>query len=170
MKRENVSRRDFNKLGVAAMGGLMAGSLVGCGGGEKTEKTDEKTGKTEADSTKKDADKADPLAAWGDKHVCKGLNACKGKGKGGGNECAGKGACFTANEHACHTANDCKYQGGCAGDFAKVASNDCKGMGDCGVPLSEGAYEAAYKKFKADMEKAGMADKLPAMPPGPPKS
>lgn len=169
MKREDLSRRDFGRLSVAAMGGLMAGSLVGCGG--KTEKTEaEKTGEETAKTGEGGGKEDGPLAAWTGKHVCRGLNACKGEGKGGDNDCAGQGACFTAKEHTCHTANECKYQGGCAPDYAKVASNECKGQGDCSVPLSEGAYEAAYKKFKADMEKAGKADKLPEMPPGPPEA
>lgn len=164
MHRDQVNRRDFTKLTALAMGGMMAGSLVGCG--TKTEKTPEPAaGKTGTDTTQAGG-KDDVLAAWSGKHVCRGLNACKGKGKGGDNECAGHGKCFTANEHTCHYENECKYQGGCG---ESVASNECKEKGECGVPLSEATWEKAYKKFKADMTKAGKADKLPE-PPGPPKS
>ncbi len=163
MSHEKVNRRDFTKLSALAMGGMMAGSFAGCGA--KTEKTGEpqaeKTGAETQASGKEDT----ALAAWSDKHVCQGLNACKGKGKGGDNECAGQGKCFTTNKHTCHYENDCKYQGGCG---ESVASNECKGKGECGVPLSEGTWQTAYKKFKADMTKAGKADKLPE-PPGPPK-
>jgi hypothetical protein len=70
-----------------------------------------------------------------------------------------------AEKHACHEANACKYEGGCG---ESVASNECKGKGECAVPLSEDTWQTAYKKFKADMEKAGKADTLPA-PPGAPK-
>jgi hypothetical protein len=164
MKRENVNRRDFTKLSIAAMGGMMAGSLVGCG--DKKSPDGETADKSGSEPPAEGGGKGDDaLAAWTDHHVCQGLNACEGKGKGGDNKCAGLGKCFTANEHTCHAENECKYQGGC---HESVASNECKGKGECAVPLSESTWERAYKKFKADMEKAGKADKLPA-PPGPPK-
>lgn len=165
MKKDNVNRRDFNKLTVAAMGGLMAGSFAGCGG-DKTDKT-EKTGKTDENAEGNgEGKKDDVLAAWTSKHVCRGLNACKGQGADKMNECAGKGTCATVEHHTCHYKNSCKNLGGCG---ETVASNECKGKGECGVPLSETTYETAYKKFKADMEKAGKADMLPKEPPGPPK-
>lgn len=163
MKRENVNRRDFNRLTVAAMGGLMAGSFAGCGG-DKTGKTEAKTGENaEGQGGENNVD----LSAWTGKHVCRGLNACKGQGKGGKNACAGQGECATVEHHSCGGQNTCKNLGGC-GDTA--ASNDCKGQGGCHVPLMKSAYETAYKKFKADMEAAGKADKLPAKPPGPPET
>ena len=164
MPRENVNRRDFHKLTMAAMGGMMAGSFVGCAG--KKSPDEEAAGKTEKESPESPAADSPGLAAWTDHHVCRGLNACKGHGKGGMNECAGKGECATAEAHTCHYANECKYQGGCG---ESVASNECKGKGECGVPLSEDTYQKAYKKFKADMEKAGKADLLPKEPPGPPE-
>jgi hypothetical protein len=84
--------------------------------------------------------KADPAAAAataGDKHACKGLNACKGKGGchtatntcGGKNECKGKGGCATV-KHECKGHNDCKAQG--AG-----GKNECKGKGECKVPADK---------------------------------
>jgi len=165
MKRENFNRRDFNRLTAAAMGGLMAGSLVGCGGknGEKTEKAADKNGEN-GENGENGKEESPELAAWTGKHVCRGLNACKGEGKGGDNACAGKGECATV-EHACTGQNSCKNLGGC-GETA--GSNACEGKGSCQVPLMEKAYETAYKKFKADMEKAGKADMLPEEPPGPP--
>ena len=43
----------------------------------------------------------------------------------------------------------------------------CYGAGSSGgVPPSEDTWQKAYKKYKADMTKAGLADKLPE-PPGP---
>ncbi|MCA9068290.1 MAG: hypothetical protein KDA84_05175 [Planctomycetaceae bacterium] len=156
MKRENVNRRDFNRLTVAAMGGLMAGSFVGCGEDKTDGKTGEKSGEGQSNVD---------LSAWTGEHVCRGLNACKGEGKGGKNACAGQGECATVEPHSCGTENTCKNLGGCG---PTAASNSCKGEGGCQVPLMKTAYETAYKKFKADMEKAGKADKLPKEPPGPP--
>jgi hypothetical protein len=165
MKQDQVNRRDFTKLTALAMGGMMAGSFVGCA--KKAEKTgDEAAEKPKAEGEGGDKKEEPALAAWSGKHVCQGLNACKGKGKGGDNACAGQGKCFTANKHTCHAENECKYQGGCG---ESVASNECKGKGECAVPLSESTWKKAYEKFKADMTKAGKADKLPE-PPGPPKS
>jgi hypothetical protein len=164
MNRDEMNRRDFHRLTALAMGGMMAGSLAGCG--SKTEKTaePEKTTAAEAAAT---GPKTDPaLAQWTDNHLCRGLNACKGLGSGGKNDCAGLGECAIADHHTCGGQNDCKNLGGC-GDTA--ASNECKGQGGCHVPLMKSAWETAYEKFKADMTKAGYADKLPK-PPGPPKS
>jgi hypothetical protein len=159
MKRENVNRRDFNKLTVAAMGGMVAGSFVGCGGGSKSDKSGE--GVSNKTGTSKDP----ALAAWTGEHACRGLNSCKGEGKGRNNECAGRGECATVEPHECAGHNTCKNLGGC-GETA--GSNECKGQGNCHVPLMDSAWQTAYKKFKEDMTKAGMAGKLPE-PPGPPK-
>jgi hypothetical protein len=162
MDRENVNRREFHKLTAAAMGGLMAGSFVGCA----KKKGEEAAGKTENQGGEAPAGEDAALAAWTGKHVCRGLNACKGEGKGSNNECAGKGECATVEPHSCGGLNTCKNLGGC-GETA--GQNSCKGEGGCQVPLMESAYATAYKKFKADMEKAGKAELLPKEPPGPPK-
>ncbi len=71
---------------------------------------------------------ATPAAATdaGDKHACKGLNACKGKGADGKNACKGAGGCATV-KHDCKGKNDCKGQG--AG-----GKNECKAKGECKVP------------------------------------
>jgi hypothetical protein len=71
-----------------------------------------------------------------DKHDCKGLDSCKGKGgcKTGDNgckmknSCKGKGGCATA-KHDCAGQNDCKGKG-------KGGQNDCKGKGGCKTPGS----------------------------------
>ncbi len=165
MKRDNVNRRDFNKLTMAAMGGMMAGSMVGCGN-KKTEKTEPKTEEPAANAEKKGGEET-VVASWDGPHVCRGLNACKGKGKTGKKR-LGQGECASPKlKHECSGQNACKNQGGC-GETA--GSNACKGKGGCHVPLMEAAWETAYKKFKADMEKAGKAEKLPQEPPGPPKT
>ena len=65
-----------------------------------------------------------------EKHDCKGLNSCKGKGGCGTTahkiECKGKGGCAT-DKHECKGKNDCKGKG-------KGGKNECKGKGDCHTP------------------------------------
>lgn len=139
MKRNNttslnvprLSRRDFGRLTAAAFGGVLLGStLIG----------------RAADSEGKAAPAGD------DKHVCRGLNTCKGKGKGGNNSCAGMGNCATADAHSCKGENACKGQGGCGG---KAGENSCKGTGGCDVPLKEKSWKKARKAFEAKMKAAG---------------
>lgn len=96
--------------------------------------------------------KHDPSLLLGDKHVCRGLNTCKGKDKGGGSSCAGMGNCATAEAHSCKGENACKGQGGC-GEYA--GQNSCKGQGSCEVPLKQKAWKAARKAYEAEMKKAG---------------
>lgn len=75
------------------------------------------------------------------KHVCKGMNDCKGQGGGpkgmaGKNSCKGQGECATVAKHDCKGMNDCKGQGGCStGDNGCAGKNSCKGKGGCQVPL-----------------------------------
>lgn len=75
------------------------------------------------------------------KHVCKGMNDCKGQGGGpkgvaGKNACKGHGECATVAKHDCKGMNDCKGLGGCStGDNGCSAKNSCKGKGGCQVPL-----------------------------------
>ncbi len=126
-----MNRRDFARLASAALSGLLVGSAVA------QEKKDPKK-----------EPKKNPLLS--DKHVCKGLNACKGKGKGGKNDCAGMGACATAKAHTCGEMNECRGQGGCG---AKPGENECKGMGACHVPLEKKAWDKARKRFEELMKK-----------------
>jgi hypothetical protein len=132
-----MNRRDFTRLAAAALGGMVAGaSLV---------RADEK----KADKPKKkDVDK--PLLLQ-EPNVCRGLNTCKSKGKGGKNDCAGMGACATAKAHTCGGENDCAGLGGCG---AKPGENTCKGKGDCHVPLEAKAWDKTRKNFEAAMKKA----------------
>ena len=109
----SLSRRDFNRLTVAAFGGMLLGTtLVGHAADKKAEH--------------------DPALLLQDKHVCRGLNTCKGKGKGGDNSCKGQGGCG-------------EYPG----------QNSCKGLGSCEVPLKEKTWKTARKAFEAQMKKAG---------------
>lgn len=79
-----------------------------------------------------------------EKHVCKGMNECKGQGgcksgEGGApgkNSCKGKGGCATVARHECKGHNECKGQGGCSsGEGGAPGKNSCKGKGGCQVPL-----------------------------------
>lgn len=125
MKRNDLSRRDFSKLSLAAFGGLVAGSMMG----SKLLFADDKK-------------------AAADLHACCGLNSCKSEGKGADNQCAGTGTCATAEAHGCDGQNACKNQGG-SGD------NDCKGKGSCAVPITGDHWKAARAAFEARMKKAG---------------
>jgi hypothetical protein len=129
-----LSRRDFNRLSMAALGGAVAGALIGgCKG-------------KEAQPPGGDA------LLLSEPHVCRGLNTCKGTGAGGGNNCAGMGNCATAKAHACAGQNDCKGQSGCG---EHPGQNACKGMGKCAVPLSDKAWANARRDFELAMRNAG---------------
>ncbi len=81
MKRsDDLNRRDFGQLAAAALGGLLAGASLA----QAEEKEKEKE-KPKAKDPKKELLLQEP-------HVCRGLNTCKGKGKGGKNDCAGQSA------------------------------------------------------------------------------
>ena len=133
MAREELNRRDFHKLAAAAFGGLLAGTELG-----------------QAAEDKPKDDKKNPLLQ--EPHVCRGLNTCKGKGKGGKNDCAGMGDCATAKAHTCGGDNACRGLGGCG---ETPGENKCKGMGDCHVPLTDKAWAKARKRFEEVMTKEG---------------
>ena len=74
-------------------------------------------------------------------HACLGLNACKGLGRTGDNDCAGQGYCSTTADHTCHVQNACKDQGGCglygtAEEFQRPGANDCQYQGSCATPIN----------------------------------
>ncbi len=171
MKRTEMNRRDFTRLTAAAFGGVVAGTMAGCGeqaatngggegaapaGGEAAAEGSDAGSGTAHDHDHEHADgeagEHDVANMMGDVHVCRGLNMCKGQGQGGGNACAGQGACATAEAHSCHAANACKGQGGC-GDFA--GQNACKGQGECNVPLREDTWVKARAAFEKAMKAAG---------------
>ena len=125
----SMKRRTFNKL---LLGGAVAGILAGT-----------QAGRLYAGETVKVAEAADK---GGEKHVCKGMNDCKGQGGcatadnscAGKNSCKGHGGCTTSAKHGCKGQNDCKGQGGCkSGDNGCAGKNSCKGHGGCEVPVPE---------------------------------
>jgi hypothetical protein len=159
MKREELTRRDFHRLTAAAMGGLVAGTIAGCGGedepapgnggaqhsGQPPAGHDAAGGHEAAGAAGGDGAKYDVSLLLEEPHVCRGLNTCMNKGASGENACAGQGTCATAEHHTCHQANACKGQGGC-GDYP--GQNTCKMQSECGVPLSEGTWEKARAAFE----------------------
>jgi hypothetical protein len=126
--KSSIGRRDFNKLAVAALGGLVAGAQV-------------------ADAAeKKDTTKSMLMQ---EPHVCRGLNPnCKGEVKGKKHTCAGQSNCASAAAHTCASMNDCAGLGGCG---EKPGENSCKGKGACAVPI---AHDDAWKKARENFEKA----------------
>jgi len=135
MQHDDLSRRDFTKLTMAAL----AGAVVGCG------KASEATTLAAAKPDHLKDVKGDNLLL-NEPHVCRGLNACKGTARGGANACAGQGQCATAKAHGCGGMNACKGQGGCG---TTPGQNACKGKGHCGVPIT---MDPAWKKVRKALE------------------
>lgn len=131
-----VKRRDFHKLTLAAFGGLAAGTVAKSAWGQEG-------------SESKSELSVDPAMLLAEPHTCRGLNTCKGKGKGEKNACAGQGACATAKTHDCKGTNECKGQGGCGG---YPGQNTCKTKGHCAVPLSDETWALARKQFEQLMD------------------
>lgn len=135
MENSNLQRRDFHKLTMAALGGMMAGTSASAIGAQKKKEEEKPT------------INVDPALLLQEPHVCRGINSCKGKGKGKGekNACAGQGACATVSAHSCNGQNDCKGQGGCGG---YPGQNTCKTKGHCAVPLKDETWKVARKQFE----------------------
>jgi hypothetical protein len=164
-----LTRRDFNKLTATAFGGVLAGTVIGCGG------NDDDTGSSDTvsdgdlvvasdDAASDTTTTDDGSPANGEQklvggelpehNACLGLNQCKGSGKNAGeHDCAGQGSCATVS-HGCKTQNDCRYLGACDG---KVGANACKGQGGCEVPLTAGdeLWLQARAAFEKRMEAKG---------------
>ena len=137
MDRSDLNRRQFTKLAMAALGGVLAGAGIVDAAKDEDKKPKKKDPKKEL--------------LLQEPHICRGLNTCRNKGKGGKNACAGQGNCFTAPEHTCTGDNACAGLGGCG---KTPGENKCKGMGECAVPLSDKAWTKARKRFEAAAKKA----------------
>ena len=125
------SRRKFlNRLAVGSLSGLAAGSAI-----HATAEDDE-----------------DLPIILQEPNVCRGLNTCKGKGKGD-HDCAGQASCATAEAHSCQGQNACKGQGGCG---SNAGQNECKGQGNCAVPLKEKAWKKARAAFEEAAKEHGI--------------
>ena len=146
----DFNRRDFTRLSLTALGGMLAGATAGCAptpapAPAKTAPSPATTaGPTVADTGGKS-----------EVHLCRGLNTCKGLGGGetaGKNACAGQGDCATVKHHSCGTENDCKGLGGCG---ENAGANDCKGKGGCHVPLMECARDKVRARLATQMKEKG---------------
>ena len=154
MNNPNMSRRDVNRLVVAAMGGLVTGVYSGCSGQQagdgKPAATTRPSPETKPQAEIAAADNQPRLLQ--DPHVCRGINTCKNKGKPGTkNSCAGEAHCATVPAHDCNGMNDCKGQGGCG---ENPGENECRGKGACAVPLSDKTWPKARKRFEELMTSA----------------
>ncbi|MSR57257.1 MAG: hypothetical protein EXS05_06265 [Planctomycetaceae bacterium] len=165
MNQSELNRRDFTRLAMAAFGGTLAATVAGCAkappavppkappAGRTAAGTTGTAGA--ADGAPDDATLAESIAAVGiEKHVCRGLNACKNAGGSGENDCAGQGTCATVEHHSCSGQNDCKGQGGCGGN---AVENECKTHGGCHVPVMDNVWKKARKILEAKMKKEGKA-------------
>jgi hypothetical protein len=123
-----LDRRRFNELSAAALAGLAAGTLAGCGDGSPK---------------RQPVGKGTQVTVEGDRHLCRGLNDCRGQGRSGNNECRGQGDCATLAEHSCGGQNECKGQGGCG---ENPGLNECKGHGGCSVPLMDAAWDKVRER------------------------
>ncbi|MCI0332896.1 MAG: hypothetical protein L0228_06700 [Planctomycetes bacterium] len=146
MRNPTLKRREFTKLSAAAFGGLLAGS-TGLVAAQEEEREDKRKLLV------------DPALLLEEPHVCRGLNTCRGKGKGEQNACMGQGACAVVKEHSCNGENDCKGMGGCGG---YPGQNTCKGKGHCAVALKKETWAIARKQLEHLMADAGK--KLGAAP------
>jgi hypothetical protein len=142
---QDLNRRNFHQLALAALGGVMAGSLTGC----EPQPAQDAAGSATPEASPKSDEQVSLLLE--EPHVCRGLNLCKNQGASKENACAGQGTCASVAAHSCGGMNECKGQGGCG---EHPGENSCKGMGSCGVPL-EHAWDAARKNFEAAMKAAG---------------
>ena len=141
MTEARVHRRQFHKLTAAALSGLVAGAGSVWAADEKKDK-----------KGKKPKVNVDPALLLTEPNACRGLNVCKGKGKGGDNACAGQGACGSVEAHSCNGQNACEGQGGCG---AYPGQNTCKTKGHCAVPLKKATWETARKQFEQLRKDAG---------------
>ena len=147
MRDASLNRRDLNRLALAALGGLAAGLLPGCGPAAST--GPENPAGAGAGDKDKGSDKTPRLLQ--DPHVCRGINTCKNKGKKGTtNECAGQAHCATVAAHDCNGLNDCKGLGGCG---EHPGENACKQKGACQVPLKPKTWKIARAHFEELMKK-----------------
>ena|SRR5579871_4008744 len=158
MTDSGFNRRDFSKLTLAAMAGMLAGTTTGCSNTPPPEAPPADLGKPEgspADKATDGKEAGDATVASAEVHLCRGLNTCKGLGGGktkGENACAGQGDCATVKEHSCGGENECKGLGGCG---ATAGANECKGKGGCHVPLMDDAWKTVRAAFEKKMKGQG---------------
>jgi len=155
----SASRRQFNQLALAALGGAVTGSVLGLfarRNGQSPWNRRPPTALTNPRPQRPPKTYDENLLLVGDPHVCRGLNQCKNQGKTHMNECAGQGACATAEKHGCDGLNTCKGQGGCG---EHPGQNQCKGQGACAVTLKDATWQKARAKFEELMAAKNKKDR-----------
>lgn len=165
METFDLNRRDFHRLTMAAVGGILAGCTEDSPKPPTAPAAGGATLSGAADAAAAPASANFELAAVGvEKHVCRGLNACNNQGASGENACAGQGTCATVEHHACGGHNACKGQGGCG---STAVQNECAGKGGCHVPLMDDAWTQARRIFEAKLKQQGKpVGAAPASPKG----
>lgn len=154
---ESIDRRAFHQLTTAAFLGAAAGL---------TETAAVAAEPKPATKPLKPADRGNPLLL--EPNICRGLNTCKGKGRGdgrgGANQCVGTSTCALVATHICAGNNECRGQGACdVGDPAIYqinypGENTCRGKGACGVPITadkDHIWRQARRRFEALMADIG---------------
>lgn len=152
-----VDRRKFHQLTMGALAGLLAGAAGSAAEAEGAEQAQRKPKRVVL---------ANSLLL--EPNICRGLNICKGKGRGDGaggpNKCVGMSICATAPSHTCNGSNQCRGLGACdVGDpnefqVGYPGENTCKGKGACGVPIplsKDHIWQQARRRFEAVLEDAG---------------
>jgi hypothetical protein len=172
MDQSDLNRRDFHRLTMAAFGGALAGSIAGCNSsapptgpappgksGTAATATTGASSSAAGAATDTVATLENSIAAVGvEKHLCRGLNACKGQGAGSDNACAGQGSCTTLEHHACGGENKCKGQGGCG---ENALENECAQKGGCHVPLMDHVWK---KDFLSSFDFRPLIFRPPCLP------
>lgn len=148
MQDNGLDRREFHRLTVAALGGMVAGTTIGCGNSPPSKTTGTEPNPAGGGVALTETEKL----ITDEPHTCRGLNSCKGKGRSKDNACAGQGTCASIADTTCGGNNDCKGQGGC-GEVPGM--NSCKGKGTCHIPLMDEAWPKARKAFESAMKKKG---------------
>jgi hypothetical protein len=167
LTRLKLTRRDFSKLTATAFGGVLAGTVIGCGGNDDDANSSDTVSDGDVVLSADDATTptGDGSPANGEQELvggelpehnaCLGLNQCKASGKNPGeHDCAGQSACATTSSET-QGKNQCKFLGACDG---KVGANACKGQGGCQVPIEpfgEGLWLQARAAFEKRMEAKG---------------
>ncbi|MFO0918883.1 MAG: hypothetical protein U0872_11285 [Planctomycetaceae bacterium] len=155
MSDQELDRRRFHQLTLAALGGTLAGSVAGCNPTPSDQKsTDASSQATLGAAQPAQISLTDQQVELltDDKHICRGLNICKGHGRSKENACAGQGTCASIADASCGGTNECATLGGCG---AAAGLNDCKGKGGCHVPLMDEAWIKARAAFETAMKKKG---------------
>jgi hypothetical protein len=160
MSDGGMDRRDFHKLTVAALGGMVAGTAVGC---TRPSVPPPNKATSVAPAGEVSLTETEQLII-DEPHTCRGLNSCKSLGRSKDNACAGQGTCASIADQTCGGNNKCKGQGGC-GEVPGM--NSCEGKGGCHIPLMDDAWTHARTSFEAAMKKSGKTfGKAPAKAKG----